>query len=63
MVGGMREGWFTNRDLDDDLPRSGPASLAQFIASRDIINGRDKQEKIGREAIEFQDALVAGGWA
>jgi len=62
MVFGMREGWFTGRDLDDDLPRQGKATLAQFIASRDIINGRDKQEKIAGEAIIFQDGLFAGIW-
>jgi hypothetical protein len=63
MVRGMREGWFTARDLDDDLPRQGKATLAQFVASRDIINGRDKADKIAGEAITFQDALARGGWA
>jgi putative chitinase len=63
MVRGMREGWFTGRDLSDDLPRSGPATRDQFVRSRDIINGSDKAEKIADEAIEFQQALVAGGWA
>ncbi len=62
MVRGMREGWFTNQDLDDDLPRSGPATLSQFIASRDIINGRDKAEKIAGEAMVFQQALLAAAW-
>lgn len=62
MVRGMREGWFTNRDLDDDLPRVGPATLQQFIKSRDIINGTDKAEKIAREAIDFQDGLLEGEW-
>jgi putative chitinase len=63
MVRGMREGWFCGRDLDDDLPRSGPATRAQFVRSRDIINGTDKAEKIAGEAVEFQEALIAGGWA
>ncbi|HEU0045066.1 glycoside hydrolase family 19 protein [Sphingomonas sp.] len=63
MVSGMQEGWFTSRDLDDDLPRAGPATLRQFVLSRDIINGSDKAEKIAAEAVEFQEALVAGGWA
>lgn len=62
MVRGMREGWFTGRDLDDDLPRQGPATLEQFVRSRDIINGTDKAEKIARDAAHFQDALIAGGW-
>lgn len=63
MVFGMREGWFTHRDLDDDIPRSGPATYDQFLKSRDIINGTDKADKIAREAVEFQQALIAGGWA
>lgn len=62
MVRGMREGWFTARDLDDDLPRAGVATLDQFIRSRDIINGTDKAAKIAAEAMDFQNGLVAGGW-
>jgi putative chitinase len=62
MVHGMRDGWFTGRDLDDDLPRHGAASLEQFIRSRDIINGTDKAEKIAREALDFQGGLIAGQW-
>lgn len=62
MVLGMREGWFTSRDLDDDIPRQGLATLPQFVRSRDIINGSDKADKIAREAMAFQAALDAGGW-
>lgn len=62
MVLGMSQGWFTGRDLDDDIPRTGPATLQQFIRSRDIINGTDKADKIAREAMAFQEALQAGGW-
>jgi len=63
MVYGMSEGWFTGRDLDDDIPREGPATYEQFFKSRDIINGTDKQDKIAKEAVEFQQAIMAGGWA
>ena len=62
MVWGMREGWFTHRDLDDDIPRVGPASYDQFLRSRDIINGTDKADKIATEAVSFQSALLSGGW-
>jgi putative chitinase len=62
MVFGMSEGWFTGRDLDDDIPRIGPATYKQFFDSRDIINGTDKQAKIAQEAIEFQEGVVAGQW-
>lgn len=62
MVMGMTEGWFTKRKLSDDLPASGTASLAQFTASRDIINGRDRQAEIAQFALNFQQALVSGGY-
>lgn len=62
LVAGMREGWFTGRDIDDDLPARGPATLAQFVASRDIINGRDKDDLIAGYAIDFQTALQQGGY-
>jgi putative chitinase len=62
LVAGMREGWFTGRDIDDDLPASGPARLAQFVASRDIINGRDRQDLIAEYAMDFQTALLESGY-
>lgn len=62
MVRGMAEGWFTGKKLADTLPVSGPATAAQFVASRPIINGRDKADLIARHAMEFQRALIAGTW-
>lgn len=62
MVLGMQEGWFTGRKLSDDLPSRGPAAISQFKASRDIINGRDKDDEIAAFAIDFQTALQAGGY-
>lgn len=62
LVAGMTEGWFTTRKLPDDLPRSGPATLEQFKASRDIINGTDRALKIAEEAMDFQTALIKGQW-
>lgn len=62
MTRGMAEGWFTSRKLADTLPVSGQATHAQFVASRPIINGRDKADLIARHAGEFQRALTAGGW-
>lgn len=62
LVMGMREGWFTGRDIDDDLPVKGAATLQQFVASRDIINGRDKAQTIAEYAMDFQAALMAGGY-
>ncbi len=59
MVRGMKEGWFTGRNLAKTLPSVGPATLAQFIASRPIINGTDRAEPIARHALEFQKGLLA----
>lgn len=62
MVLGMREGWFTGRKLVDDLPSKGPAGLSQFVASRDIINGKDRQADVASYAIDFQTGLQHGGY-
>lgn len=62
MVHGMLEGWFTGRKLSDDLPATGAATFKQFEDSRDIINGRDKDDVIARHAIDFQTALLRGGY-
>jgi putative chitinase len=63
MVRGMEQGWFTTKSLGDFLPRAGPAGLDAFKRARTIINGQDKALKIAREALVFQSALEAGGWA
>lgn len=62
MAIGMKEGWFTTRKLSDDLPPSGPATLPQLVASRDIINGKDRQEDVAAFAFQFQTGLVAAGY-
>ncbi len=60
---GMVEGWFVpSRTLALYLPdRLG--TPAQFTAARRIINGTDKAASIAAYAVDFQDALIAGGWA
>lgn len=62
LVRGMTEGWFTTHKLADTLP-NGPATRAQFKASRPIINGRDKDDEIAELAVKFQTALALGVWA
>lgn len=62
LVLGMLEGWFTGRKLPDDLPARGPATLRQFIDSRDIINGTDKASEIAAYAIDFQTGLQQAGY-
>lgn len=64
---GMVEGWFAGDNAGrHTLARHLPdriASLAQFRAGRRIINGIDDDLLIARHALQFQDGLIAGGWA
>lgn len=62
MVIGMEEGLFTTRKLGDDLPRRGVGTLRQFVMSRDIINGKDRDDEIAAVAMVFQAALSVGGY-
>lgn len=59
---GMLEGWFTGRKFSTALPDT-IASREQFRNARRIINGTDKADKIAGYALDFQSALIAGGWA
>ncbi len=63
LVHGMEAGWFTKKKLADYLPLSGQGGFEAFKAARYIINGQDKAEKIAKEALVFQSALMAGNWA
>lgn len=62
MVIGMEEGLFTSRKLSDDLPRFGPGTLPQFVKSRDIINGTDRQNDVADYAFQFQTGLMQAGY-
>lgn len=62
MVCGMMEGWFTTRKMPDDLPARGVATLRQFVLSRDIINGVDRDDEIAAYSVDFQTGLLAGGY-
>lgn len=59
---GMIEGWFTGKGFAHALPKAGAADHLQFVAARRIINGFDKAELIAGYALQFQKALIAGGW-
>ncbi|MGL5734937.1 MAG: glycoside hydrolase family 19 protein [Beijerinckiaceae bacterium] len=59
---GMVEGWFTGKALRHYLPDA-RGTLAQYTAARKIINGTDKAAMIAGYAMQFEGALVAGGWA
>lgn len=62
MVQGMERGWFTGRSLSTYLPKGAIGTLAQFKEARRIINGQDRAAEIAGYALEFQKALIAGGW-
>lgn len=59
---GMQEGWFTGKKFSDYLPGDGPAKTSQYALARFIINGSDKAAQIAGHAVQFQNALQAGGW-
>lgn len=63
---GMVEGWFAgDKNGRHTLARHLPAAVAtleQFKAARRIINGVDDDLLIARHAIQFQTALLLGGW-
>ena len=58
---GMEEGWFTAHTLAKHLPER-LGTEPQFEGARRIINGTDKAASIAAYAMQFQDALIAGGW-
>lgn len=58
---GMVEGWFTGRGFARFLPNV-IGTLEQFTQARRIINGTDRAAKIAAYALDFQAALIAGGW-
>jgi hypothetical protein len=60
---GMSAGWFSGKKLSDYLPSTGPADIHQFANARRIINGQDAAIEIAENALKFQTALQAGGWA
>ena len=62
MRGGMEEGWFTGKALRHYLPDA-RGTLAQYTAARRIINGTDRAGLVAGYALQFEAALVKGGWA
>ena len=62
MRDGMWQGWFTGRSFQSFLPAAGQANYQQFKSARRIINGTDKWTLIAKYAVDFQEALCAGGW-
>jgi len=60
---GMEEGWFTGRRLPSYLAKEGAAAHVAFKEARRIINGQDRAADVADYAVEFQDALLLGGWS
>lgn len=53
LITGMKEGWFTGRNLSDYIYQS----KKDYVNARRIINGTDKAQKIANEASIFESAL------
>lgn len=62
MRSGMENGWFTGKAFRHCLPDA-RGTLAQYTNARRIINGTDRAGLIAGYALQFEAALVAGGWA
>lgn len=58
IVTGMREGWFTGRDLDDFIT----LKHSDFKGARAIINGRDKDDEIAAIAVQYDKMLKTAGY-
>ena len=61
LVWGMETGAFTGKKLATYIGEQG--YLESFRQARRIINGMDRAGDIAGYAIQFQEALLAGGWA
>ena len=60
LVIGMKEGWFTGKNLKDyvdDLDEDDREDLREFSNARRIINGTDRQVHIGQIALKYEQAL------
>lgn len=58
IVTGMKEGWFTGRDLDDFIT----LKRSDFKGARQIINGKDKDDEIAAIAAQYDKQLKAAGY-
>ncbi|KAG5183312.1 lysozyme-like domain-containing protein [Tribonema minus] len=65
LVVGTLKGWFTGKGLSDyidDIDESDDLDLAEFVQARRTVNGQDKAQTIGKQALAFEAALKAGGY-
>lgn len=65
LVVGMREGWFTGKDLDDyidDIDESDKEDFLEYYNARRIINGMDRANDIAVLAEKYEKELRASGY-
>lgn len=65
LVVGMKEGWFTGKDLDDyidSVDESDKEDFLEFYNARRIVNGMDKANEIAILAEKYEKELVASGY-
>jgi putative chitinase len=58
---GMKEGWFTGKDLDDyidSIPESTKEDFLEFYNARRVVNGMDKANNIAVLAERYEAELV-----
>lgn len=65
-VVGMKEGWFTGKDLDDyidGVDESAKEDFLEFYNARRIVNGMDKANEIAVLAEKYEKELSASGYS
>lgn len=65
LVIGMREGWFTGKDLDDKIDgveESDKEDFLEYYYARVIVNGMDKANAIAVLAEKYEEELRASGY-
>ncbi len=66
LVVGMREGWFTGKDLDDKIDgieESDKEDFLEYYYSRIIVNGMDKANDIAVLAEKYEEELRKAGYS
>lgn len=65
LVVGMKEGWFTGKDLDDyidGVDESDKEDFLEYYDSRRLINGMDKANEIAQLAEKYEKELKESGY-
>lgn len=65
LVIGMREGWFTGKELDDyidDIDESDKEDFLEYYNARRIVNGMDRANDIAVLAEKYEKELRASGY-